>query len=357
MTEVTEREILKREDLKLPNCPIPRPGEEVVWYTDAARRTGVYLGYGPGSRPIVNSDLGFPDILRSFEDIRLLNPENRLGPIWDTLPAGTIHRPYVEETTKFKELLLRKIPPGPSYLELIHEIWYRGFEVFLVGGTVRDIIAGGESKDVDLVTTMPLKLALPLLTNMFRGTPSIDDKNGFVRLGGTPKSRDPFIDLKCFVYKEPGTDQAVFSGNFDRDIRHRDFACNSVYYDPVNNALFDPRQRGIQTAEERVLEVVCDWTLRGSYSRATIVIRLCKFVTRGFTYTDQTASEIHANFLADLDAMKTSQIANYINVQFFSKDPAATRATILAAIEKAFIELKAETTWRTRILPALEAAG
>jgi hypothetical protein len=357
MSGESEREILKQEDLKLPDCPLPRPGEEVVWYTDAVKRTGVYLGYGPGSKPIVDSKLGFNDRLNNFAGLRLLHPEKRVGPIWSNLPEGTIRRPHEAETAKFMTLLLRVIPPGLRYMELIHEIWYRGFEVFLVGGTVRDVIAGGEPKDVDLVTTMPLTLALPFLKNMFRNEPSIDYKNGFVRLGGTPRSGDSFIDLKSFVYKEPGTNQAVFAGDFQMDVKHRDFACNSVYYDPVNNALFDPRECGIRTAEEKTLEIVCDWTLRGPYHRATIVIRFCKFVTRGFKFTDQTATELHTYFLTDLNAMEASRIVDYVNTQLFSKSPPGARADLLAALKQAFIDLRAESIWRARIEPALKAAG
>ena len=74
-------------------------------------------------------------------------------------------------------------PPGPIYLELIEEVWNRGHEIFLVGGTVRDVVAGLRSQDVDLVTSLPLDRAEPLLASMYRHEPSINRERGLVRIG------------------------------------------------------------------------------------------------------------------------------------------------------------------------------
>ncbi|MGA3097999.1 MAG: hypothetical protein ABSF25_16210 [Bryobacteraceae bacterium] len=164
------RQVLATTDIRIPECPLPRPGERVVWYTEAFKRSGTYLGYGPGAKPIVHPDEGIDIHFDSFGELRLETPLERRGPLWCDLPLGCILRPRAEETEKLQKLLRRRIPPGPSYLEVIDEIWNRGFEVFLVGGTVRDVLGGGEAHDVDLVTSLPLRHSIPLL----KATPPFD---------------------------------------------------------------------------------------------------------------------------------------------------------------------------------------
>jgi tRNA nucleotidyltransferase/poly(A) polymerase len=83
-------------------------------------------------------------------------------------------RPLQQERDALLGLLNRHIPPGPTYLELIEEVWNRGYEIFLVGGTVRDVMAGLKSQDVDMVTSIPLDRAIPLLASMYRHEPSVN---------------------------------------------------------------------------------------------------------------------------------------------------------------------------------------
>jgi tRNA nucleotidyltransferase/poly(A) polymerase len=238
-------------------------------------------------------------------------------------------------------------------MDLIDEIWNRGYEVFLVGGTVRDVVAGGEAHDVDLVTSMPLKHAVPLLTRMFRSDPDIDEENGYVRLGGPWKDGAPFIDLKSFVFRQPGSAEAVFAGDIIRDHKHRDFACNALYYDPVNDALLDPSGIGLHGAENLELAVVCDPSARPPYHRATIAIRFVKFCARGFCYSEATKTEIQNIYMPALDAMRNSNIFAVLKRQVFSKTPVDQHVHTVEKIGEVFEQLGAGDVWETRILPLL----
>lgn len=343
------------EHLRLPPCPIPRPGERVVWYTDAVRRTGVMIGHGPGGGPVVQNDRGYPYRFRSFNQVRVAEPGARVGPSWENMPVGAgIVAPHQHEAVEFQRILNQHIPPGPTYLELVHEIWSRGFEIFLVGGTVRDVLARAHTNDVDIVTSIPLAHALPLLGLMYRGEPSVDENNGFVRLGGTPASRDPFIDLKSFVLGEPGTDNALFGANFDADIRHRDFACNAVYYDPINNVLLDPSGVGIEHAEQRKLHLVADPELRGPFHRAQIAVRFFKFRCRGYTFSAQTETDIRTKFLPSFGAMATSWLISYLRTQLLSKIPVDEHEEQMDRLGVSMCEFGAKREWETRIAPILK---
>lgn len=249
------REQIHPDTLRLPRCPIPRPDDSVSWFNSGTRIHGTLIGHAPMGEPIVLNEFGGSSVLTSFEPLRLAKPFEGIGPSWSRLPrSALIVRPHSREQRAFQEILSQRTPPGPQYSDLIYEIWARGFEIFLVGGTVRDVLANHPTKDVDLVTTLPLAHALPLITSMYRYPDRLDGtaaRFGHVRVGGRPKTADPFIDLCVFKHSQIGTDHAILGATFDRDVGYRDFACNSVYYDPINDVLIDPTGRGISDAEHR----------------------------------------------------------------------------------------------------------
>lgn len=241
-----------------------------------------HLGHSITGRPVVESSFGNRSVLPSFDVLRHLDLTVRRGPCWEYLPPdGKIVVPSAHEAQRVEELLAQRIPPGPQYAEFLTETWSRGFEIFAVGGTVRDIVARMPSNDVDIVTTMPLTRAMPLLRAMYRGNPSICSRNGFVRLGGTPASGDGFIDVKMFVEHDPGTPSVVFGASFTNDIAYRDFTCNAVYYDFVNQVFIDPSGTGLADAEARVLRLVGDPSRRSPFHHAQVSMRFFKFLAKG----------------------------------------------------------------------------
>jgi hypothetical protein len=342
--------------MHLPVCPIPRPGEQIVWYNDSLRVEGTLQGHGPKGTPSVVNDFGNHSTLSSFELVRALHPNNRRGPAWDHLPAhAKVLIPTDAEQSSFNELLSQRTPPGPRYSELVEEIWARGFEVFLVGGTVRDVLAGIKTNDVDLVTTMPLNLAIPLLEAMYRKRPSVDAENGFVRLGGRPSSGDPFIDLKMFCQFSPGTANAVFGADFTRDTEHRDFSCNAVYYDPVNKAYIDPCGTGISDAETKILRLVCNAALRSAFHQAQIVIRFFKFRARGFNADPATEDTIRSQFLPALAGMHASSRITYVRAQLLSKTPRGGHVQVLESLKVEMTAFGADREWAQLFEPLRDA--
>jgi hypothetical protein len=140
----------------LPPCLLPRPGEEVIWYSDSTRRSGILVGRDINGCPVIENNYKSTQTLDSYDQIRLSRPDNRKGPNWTNLESrAKVIKPLQKERDALLSMLNRHIPPGPTYLELIEEIWNRGHEVFLVGGTVCDVIAGLKTQDVDLVTSIP----------------------------------------------------------------------------------------------------------------------------------------------------------------------------------------------------------
>lgn len=231
--------------------------------------------------------------------------------------GGKLFRPHSSTVDRINSVLDEPIPPGPTYRDLIEEVWGRGFEIYLVGGIVRDVLSGDGGNDVDLVTTMPLQKAHQFLKSMYVIVPKGNGRRGYIRLGGTPRSGDPFIDLKVFSNCFMGTDNAAFGVGFDRDVVHRDFACNSLYYDAINGIIVDPTGRGIQDATNKTLRLVCATDDRRQ--KAQIFIRYIKFLMRGYTPTEDTEEAITKGYARCLSGMTRDFRRSYLITQVTSK--------------------------------------
>jgi hypothetical protein len=229
-------------------------------------------------------------------------------------------------------------------MEIATEIWNRGFEVYLVGGTVRDVIAGSESKDIDFVTTMPLNRCQALVASMYGYRPTAKDSRGFIRIGGTPASGDPFVDLKVFSDSLLGTSNAAFGVSFDRDVAHRDFACNAVYFDPINEVLIDPTGIGIADALSKSLTLICG--AGDNYQRGQIFIRFFKFCDRGFSPVADTVIKIREEYANGVRGMTNLAKIHYIKAQILSKcDSPSEQEVILSRIRDQMITHGAEQVW------------
>ena len=306
---------------KLPTSSFPKSGEDVIWFSRNRKIEGKLIGYDTDEKPIIINQFGLPDSTNSFDIIRPKYPNNRIEPNWLRMPLYgkvIVAEDTLEESIKRK--LSERIPPGPSYLELITEIYFRGYETYLVGGTVRDFLQGEKSNDIDLVTTMPLKSAIPLIRSMFNEKFSFSKENGFIRIGGTPASGDPFIDVKNFTLCNSSNGTNLFGSEIESDLKVRDFACNAIYYDPINNHILDPSGRGIDDAKAKSLTVVKDLGIHSPYfSSAQILIRLVKFATRGYTCPEETLQIIKTDFTPLFSTMPTSSRMRYIKAQILSK--------------------------------------
>lgn len=339
--------------ISLPFSSFPKPGEEITWFSGFRKIHGKLLGYDISERPVIINQFDAPDSTSTFYSIRPKDPNNRIAPNWERLPNGAIILEAEDELKiLFEKKLNERIPPGPSYLELISEVYMRGYEIYLVGGTVRDFLQGEKSNDIDLVTTMPLKSALPLIESMFNKQYSYSPQNGFIRIGGKPSSGDPFIDLKNFTFCNSGDRNAIFGSEIDLDVKVRDFACNAVYYDPINQNLIDPSGFGILDAKNKNLTLVKDVNIHNPhYKNAQIVIRAVKFSVRGYTIVEQSLSEIKSIFCPLFPTMTNVDRLRYVKAQILSKYPRDQHQQQYQLFVKKMIELGLEKEYEAFIKP------
>lgn len=283
-----------------------------------------------------------------YDVIRLADPFDRRAANWHRLPAaGLMVRPTPTERRALERALACSTPPGPPYRQLIDEIWARGFEVFVVGGAVRDAFVGAVPRNVNVVTTMPLDLLLPLFQSMYGAPPSLDASartEGTLRLGVLPEASDPPLDVSVFRHRTRPTADTLFADCFASDVAFRDFACNAVYYEPVNDVLIDPSGFGIDDAVERRLRMVGDVRLQTPHERGELAVRYCRFRRQGYQSVD-CDPQIARDFVPMLREMSPVHRIGYFRTQVFFGLAVPDQHAAFEATERIFHELGLTAIW------------
>lgn len=338
---------------QIPPSLTPRPGEEVVYYRGAIKYHGIFHGYDIYDQAVVkNRDSGSTLALTDVFAVRPRDPCNRM-PSCHSRPAieTAISKASDQENIKFELLLTQYIEPGPRYIDLIEEIWLRGYEVFLVGGSVRDVINGDDANDVDLVSTIPFSILSSVAEAMFgpKGW-SRHEKNGFMSIGlnaaSTGDRKGALIDVKNFFLQAPGTDDAQFGADLEYDHRLRDFSCNAIYYDPMNKVFVDPSGRGIKDAKDRVLNLVNDPTLSHPVNRkAHIPMRMFKFMHRQYKPSDECLNTIRRTYEPMMKACKPDEIWNLFYRSVLGKVPKDQRSALFWSSKQLITQNGFESMW------------
>lgn len=136
---------------------------------------------------------------------------------------------------------------------IINTLNRNGFEAYLVGGCVRDILMGKKPKDWDIATS-----ALPhQVMSLFDKTIGTGLKHGTVTvvLGSQKAEVTTFrIEGKYSDHRRP--DYVLFTNSLEDDLRRRDFTINSIAYHP-DKGYIDPFN-GIQDIDKGIIRSVGD---------------------------------------------------------------------------------------------------
>lgn len=125
-------------------------------------------------------------------------------------------------------------------LEIIEKLEERGFEAYVVGGSLRDILLEKIPKDWDVTTNAKPEDIQAIFPDSFY-------ENTFGTVGVKTESLDetlkvieitPFrIESKYSDNRHP--DEVVFSQNIEDDLTRRDFTINAMAYSPTTRELLD----------------------------------------------------------------------------------------------------------------------
>lgn len=144
----------------------------------------------------------------------------------------------VPEPTGGAELLARLPDPLAGTAERIATtLRGAGYQAWIVGGTVRDLLLGRSPKDVDLVTD-----ALPdVVEGLFPRTVAVGKSFGVVIVveGDLEVEVATFREERGYSDRRR-PDEITYATEAAVDARRRDFTCNALFLDPVDGRLLDP---------------------------------------------------------------------------------------------------------------------
>jgi poly(A) polymerase len=120
--------------------------------------------------------------------------------------------------------------------DIVRRLREAGFDAYLVGGCVRDIVMGTEPKDYDVATSAPP----PQVVGLFPDSLTVGAHFGVVIVPGEEGS----VEVATFRRDGLYTDgrhpvQVEFAQSAEDDVRRRDFTINGLLYDPLENKVID----------------------------------------------------------------------------------------------------------------------
>lgn len=166
---------------------------------------------------------------------------------------------------------------------VIHRLRQAGYETYLVGGSVRDLLIKKKPKDFDISTS-----AKPEEIKQVFGRSCLLIGRRFrlahLRFG------HKIIEVATFRSGENDSDLIVHDnlwGSAEEDVIRRDFTINGLYYDPETHTVID-YAGGWKDIQQRVLRTIGDPISRFKQDPVRM-IRLLKFQARfGFIVEEQT---------------------------------------------------------------------
>ncbi len=214
-------------------------------------------------------------------------------------------------------------------LDVVHTLKQAGFEAYIVGGAVRDLLLGLRPKDFDVATS-----ATPeQVKNLFRRAFIIGRRFRIVHVVYGRGREHEMIEVSTFRAYLDSADAEQVSGNertskgelasmkhavdasgrvlrdnvwgpIEQDAARRDFSINAMYYDPESQVVVD-FHNGIRDAKKLTLRMIGDAATR--YREDPVrIIRAVRFAAKlsglGFKFDAKTLAPLASShkLLADV---------------------------------------------------------
>ncbi|HEC85498.1 MAG: polynucleotide adenylyltransferase [Candidatus Parabeggiatoa sp. nov. 1] len=179
-------------------------------------------------------------------------------------------------------------------LHVLYQLHQAGYQAFLVGGGVRDVLLGRVPKDFDIVTN-----ARPeQVKSLFRSSRLIGRRFLLVHV----RVSKEIVEVATFrAHHDKGSNGAmedgrivrdnVYGNSVDDDALRRDFTINALYYDISDFSLLN-YANGMADLQAGVIRLIGDPVLR--YQEDPVrMLRAARFAAKlGFTMTKETAEPI-----------------------------------------------------------------
>ena len=215
--------------------------------------------------------------------------------------------------------LLNVLDEKPFLKELSNLYAKNGFQIYLVGGAVRDGILGIETKDFDFTTNASSEDSIKMLNKNDYKTTEIG------RAFGTIETTVGDYSIHITTYREDKYNkdsrkpEIKTSGELETDLSIRDFTVNAIAYDINNNEIIDPHG-GLKDLSEGLIRTPD--TADISFSDDPLrMLRACRFVsTHGFTPNNELFKAISKN-VERIEIVSTERIRDEFTKLLTGKEP------------------------------------
>ncbi|MES2886741.1 MAG: polynucleotide adenylyltransferase PcnB [Pseudomonadota bacterium] len=200
-------------------------------------------------------------------------------------------------------------------LDVVHTLKQAGYEAYIVGGAVRDLLLGLRPKDFDVATSATPEQVKGLFRRAFiigrrfrivhviygRGREHemievstfrayLDSADAEQVAGNERTSKGELAGMKHAVDASGRVLRDNVWGPIEHDAARRDFSINAMYYDPESQTVVD-FHHGIRDAKKKTLRMIGDATTR--YREDPVrIIRAVRFAAKlsglGFTFDAKT---------------------------------------------------------------------
>ena len=214
-------------------------------------------------------------------------------------------------------------------MDVVHTLKRGGFEAFIVGGAVRDLLVGLRPKDFDVATNATPEQVKTLFRRAFiigrrfrivhvvygrgREHEVIEvstfrahlDASLAEQVGGNERtSKSELAGMKHAVDASGRVLRDNVWGPMEEDAARRDFTINAMYYDPETQVVVD-YHNGIKDAKKKIIRMIGNPALR--YREDPVrIIRAVRFAAKlsalGFKFEDKTVAPLREmkGLLADV---------------------------------------------------------
>ncbi len=215
--------------------------------------------------------------------------------------------------------LLNVLDEKPFLKELSNLYAKNGFQIYLVGGAVRDGILGIKTKDFDFTTNASSEDSIKMLNKNDYKTTEIG------RAFGTIETTVGDCSIHITTYREDKYNknsrkpEIKTSGELETDLSRRDFTVNAIAYDINNNEIIDPHG-GLKDLSEGLIRTPD--TADISFSDDPLrMLRACRFVsTHGFTPNNELFKAISKN-VERIEIVSTERIRDEFTKLLTGKEP------------------------------------
>ena len=204
-------------------------------------------------------------------------------------------------------------------MDVVRTLKHAGFEAYVVGGAVRDLLVGLRPKDFDVATNATPEQVKSLFRRAFiigrrfrivhviygrgREHEVIEvstfrahlDSSQAEQVGGNERtSKSELAGMKHAVDASGRVLRDNVWGSLEEDAARRDFTINAMYYDPETQIVVD-FHNGLKDAQKKIIRMIGNPLVR--YREDPVrIIRAVRFSAKlaalGFTFEDKTAAPL-----------------------------------------------------------------